>query len=43
MRYVGFVIVGQVVESGDMFRGEHGASVEDADEEFCGMGGTWIG
>ena len=26
-----------------MFRGEHGASVEDVDEEVCRVGGTWIG
>ena len=40
--HVGFVVVGQVVEYGDMFRGEHGASVERADEEVCRVGGTWI-
>ena len=27
----------------DMFRGEHEASVEGADEEVCRVGGTWIG
>ena len=37
------MVVRQVVECGDMFRGEHGASVEGADEEVCRMGGTWIG
>ena len=41
--YVGFVVVSQVVECGNMFRGEHGASVEGADEEVCRVGGTWIG
>ena len=40
---VGFVVVGQVVECGNMFRGEHGASVENADEEVCRVSGTWIG
>ena len=33
------MVVGQVVECGNMFRGEHGASVE----EVCRVGGTWIG
>ena len=40
---VGFVVVSQVVECGNMFRGEHGASVEAADEEVCRVSGTWIG
>ena len=40
---VGFVVVGDVVECGNMFMGDHGASVEDADEEVCRVGGTWIG
>ena len=40
---VGFVVVGQVVECGNMFRGEHGASVEGADEEVCRVVGTWFG
>ena len=40
---VWFVVVGQVVECGNMFGGEHGASVEGADEEVCRVGGTWIG
>ena len=26
-----------------MFRDEHGASIEGADEEVCWMCGTWIG
>ena len=26
-----------------MFRDEHGASIEGADEEVCRVGGTWIG
>ena len=38
----GFVVVSQVVECCNMFRGEHGASVEGADEEVCRVGGTWI-
>ena len=37
------MIVGQVVESGNMFRDEHGTSTEGADEEVCRVGGTWIG
>ena len=37
------MVVGEVVACGNMFRGEHGASVEDADEEVCRVGGTWIG
>ena len=37
------MIVGQVVECGNMFRGEHGASVEGADEEVCRVCRTWIG
>ena len=40
---VGFVVVSQVVKCGNMFRGEHEASVEGADEEVCMVGGTWIG
>ena len=39
---VGFVVVSHVVECCNMFRGEHGASVEVADEEVCNVGGTWI-
>ena len=38
-----FVVVGEVVECGNMFRGEHGAGIEGADEEVCGVSGTWIG
>ena len=26
-----------------MFRGEHGAGIEGADEMVCEMGGTWVG
>ena len=37
------MVVDQVVECGNMFRGEHGASVEGADEEICRVGGTGIG
>ena len=40
---VGFVIVGEVVECGNIFRDEHGACIEGADEDVCGVGGTWIG
>ena len=40
---VGFVVVSQVIECGNMFRCEHGASVEGTDEEVCRVGGTWIG
>ena len=37
------MVVGEVIECGNMFRGEHGASIEGADEEVCRVGGTWIG
>ena len=37
------MVVGQVVESDNMFRGEHGTSVEGADEEVCRVSRTWIG
>ena len=37
------MVVGQVVECGNMYRGEHRASVEGTDEEVCRVGGTWIG
>ena len=40
---VGFVVVGEIVECGNMFWGEHGACIEDADEEVCEVGGTWVG
>ena len=40
---VEFVVVGKVVECGNLFRGEHGANIEGADEEVCKVGGTWIG
>ena len=40
---VRFVVVGQIVECGNVFRGEHGTSIEGADEEVCRVGGTWIG
>ena len=36
------MVVDQVVECGNMFRGEHGASVDGADK-VCRVGGTWIG
>ena len=36
------MVVGKVVECGNMFRGEHGVSIESADEEVCRVGGTWI-
>ena len=39
---VGFGVVGEVVECGNMFSGEHGAGIEGADEVY-GVGGTWIG
>ena len=38
-----FVVVGQVVECGNVFRGEHGTSIEGADEKVCRVGRTWIG
>ena len=34
-----FVVVGEVAECGNMFRGEHGASAEGADDE--GLQGRW--
>ena len=37
------MVVGQVLKCGNMFRGEHGASVEGADEEVCRVSGPWIG
>ena len=36
------MVVGQVDECGNAFRGEHGARIEGADEEVCRVGGTWI-
>ena len=39
---VRFVVIGKVVECGNMFGGEHRASIEGADEEVCRVGGTWI-
>ena len=40
------MVVGKFVECGNVFRGEHGASIEEfegADEEVCRVGGTRIG
>ena len=37
------MVVGKVIECGKMFGGEHRASIEDADEEVCRVGETWIG
>ena len=31
-----------VVECGNMFGGEHGADIEGADEEVCGVSGIWV-
>ena len=39
---VGFVVVDEVVECGNMFGYEHGAGIEGADQ-VCGVGGTWVG
>ena len=39
---VRFVVVSDVVECGNMFRGEHRADIEGADE-VCRVDGTWIG
>ena len=36
---VRFVVVDKVVECGNMFRGEHRADIEGADEEVC----RWVG
>ena len=37
------MFVGEVVECGNMFGGEHGAGSEGVDEEVCGVGGTCVG
>ena len=37
------MIIGEVIECGNMFRGEHGAGIEGADEEVCGVGGPGLG
>ena len=37
------MVVGQVVECGKVFRGEHGTSIEGADEEVCRVSGTLTG
>ena len=37
------MVVGEVVECGNMFRGEHRAGTEGADEEVFGVGVTWVG
>ena len=37
------MVVGEVVECGNIFRGEHGVGIEGADEEVCGVGETWVG
>ena len=37
------MVVDEVVECGNMFKGEHGVSIEGADEEVCRVCGTWIG
>ena len=37
------MVVCQLVECGNMFRGEHEASVEFADEEVGRVDGTWTG
>ena len=37
------MVVGTVVECGNMFGGEHRASIEGADEEVCRVNETWIG
>ena len=36
------MVLDKVVECGNMFRGEHGASIESADEKVCRVGGTLI-
>ena len=36
------MVVGEVVECGNVFRAEHETSIEGADE-VCRVGGTWIG
>ena len=37
------MVVGEVVECGNMFRDEHGASIESADEEVYRVGEIWLG
>ena len=37
------MVVGDVVECGNMFTGEHGVDIEGADEMVCGVGETWVG
>ena len=37
------MVVGDVFECDNMFKGEHGAGIEDADEEVCRLGGTLVG
>ena len=37
------MVVGQVVECGNMFRGEHEASVKGTDEEVAGWVGPGLG
>ena len=37
---VGFVVVGEVVECGNMFRDEYGAGIVGADEDEQGSGST---
>ena len=39
---VRFVVVGQIVECGNVLRSKHETSIEGADEEACRVGGTWI-
>ena len=37
------MVVSEVIERGSMFRGEHGASIESADEKVFGVGGPGLG
>ena len=39
---VGFVVVYEVVECSNMFKGEFEAGIEGADEEVCRVGWTWV-
>ena len=36
------MVVGKVVECGNMFGDEHRSSIEGTDEDVCRVGGTWI-
>ena len=37
------MVASEVVECGNMFRGEHGAYIKGADEKVLGEDGAWVG